>query len=75
MLYLDSSYGEGGGQILRTSLSLAAITGQPIRIDHIRAKRAKMTNAWVIEQFGLARTAIDDTLRQITVTPFCLSPS
>ncbi len=41
MLYLDGSYGEGGGQILRTSLSLAAITGQPIRIDHIRAKRAK----------------------------------
>jgi RNA 3'-terminal phosphate cyclase (ATP) len=34
-----------------------------------------MTNAWVIEQFGLAKTAIDDTLRQITVTPFCLSSS
>ncbi|MBD1912087.1 MULTISPECIES: RNA 3'-terminal phosphate cyclase [unclassified Leptolyngbya] len=41
MLQIDGSYGEGGGQILRTSLSLAAITGQPIRIDRIRAKRAK----------------------------------
>ncbi len=41
MLHIDGSYGEGGGQILRTSLSLAAITGQPIRIDRIRAKRAK----------------------------------
>lgn len=41
MLHLDGSYGEGGGQILRTSLSLAAITGRPIQIDRIRAKRAK----------------------------------
>lgn len=41
MLHIDGSYGEGGGQVLRTSLSLAAITGQPIRIDRIRAKRQK----------------------------------
>ncbi|MBD3882403.1 RNA 3'-phosphate cyclase [Phormidium tenue FACHB-886] len=41
MLQIDGAYGEGGGQILRTSLSLAAITGQPIRIDRIRAKREK----------------------------------
>lgn len=41
MLKIDGSYGEGGGQVLRTSVSLAAITGQPIRIDHIRAKREK----------------------------------
>ncbi len=41
MLKIDGSYGEGGGQVLRTSLSLAAITGQPIQIEHIRAKRQK----------------------------------
>ncbi|MBD1997848.1 RNA 3'-phosphate cyclase [Leptolyngbya sp. FACHB-541] len=41
MLHIDGSYGEGGGQILRTSLSLAAITGRAIRIDRIRAKREK----------------------------------
>ncbi len=41
MLEIDGSYGEGGGQVLRTSLSLAAITGQPIRIAGIRAKRKK----------------------------------
>jgi len=41
MIHIDGSYGEGGGQILRTSLSLAAITGQPIRIDRIRAGREK----------------------------------
>jgi RNA 3'-terminal phosphate cyclase (ATP) len=41
MILIDGSYGEGGGQVLRTSLSLAAITGEPIRIEGIRAKRAK----------------------------------
>ncbi|WP_334311038.1 hypothetical protein [Nodularia spumigena] len=29
MIEIDGSYGEGGGQVLRTSLSLAAITGEP----------------------------------------------
>jgi RNA 3'-terminal phosphate cyclase (ATP) len=38
---IDGSYGEGGGQVLRTSLALAAITGQTVRIEHIRAGRQK----------------------------------
>ena len=33
--------GEGGGQILRTALSLALITGRPFQIDEIRANRDK----------------------------------
>ena len=41
MLHLDGSYGEGGGQILRTALSLAATLEQPVHIDNIRAGRAK----------------------------------
>lgn len=41
MIQIDGSYGEGGGQIIRTSVSLAAITGREIRIDQIRAKRSK----------------------------------
>lgn len=41
MLVIDGSQGEGGGQILRTSLALAIITGTPIRIEKIRAKRDK----------------------------------
>ncbi len=40
-IHIDASYGEGGGQILRTSLSLAAITGNPISIYNIRARREK----------------------------------
>jgi RNA 3'-terminal phosphate cyclase (ATP) len=39
MLKIDGSYGEGGGQILRTSLTLACITGQAIEIENIRAGR------------------------------------
>lgn len=41
MLTLDGSQGEGGGQILRSSLALSLITGQPFRIVHIRAGRQK----------------------------------
>lgn len=41
MLTLDGSEGEGGGQILRSSLALSMITGTPFRIDKIRARRAK----------------------------------
>ncbi len=41
MIKIDGSWGEGGGQILRTCLSLATITGQPVRIERIRANRPK----------------------------------
>jgi RNA 3'-terminal phosphate cyclase (ATP) len=41
MLKIDGSVGEGGGQILRTSLALSALTGQPFTIENIRAKRKK----------------------------------
>ncbi len=41
MLYLDGSYGEGGGQILRTSLSFSAMLGTPVRMERIRAGRPK----------------------------------
>lgn len=39
MLTIDGSAGEGGGQVLRTALSLAAILSQPIQIINIRAGR------------------------------------
>ncbi len=40
-LIIDGSYGEGGGQVLRTALTLATFTGRPTRIEHIRAGRKK----------------------------------
>ena len=41
MIEIDGSFGEGGGQILRTSSALAALTGQAMRISAIRAGRPK----------------------------------
>jgi len=41
MLTIDGSFGEGGGQILRSSLALSAVTGTPFRIERIRANRSK----------------------------------
>lgn len=41
MITIDGSFGEGGGQILRSSLALAMVTGQPFCIDNIRAGRKK----------------------------------
>lgn len=41
MITIDGSQGEGGGQILRTALALALVTGQAFRIEHIRAGRKK----------------------------------
>ena len=41
MIHIDGSAGEGGGQMLRTALSLSLVTGQPFQITNIRAKRQK----------------------------------
>jgi RNA 3'-terminal phosphate cyclase (ATP) len=41
MIEIDGSFGEGGGQIIRTSLSLSLITGKPFSIKRVRANRDK----------------------------------
>jgi len=41
MIQIDGSYGEGGGQILRTSVALSALTMNPVSIVNIRAGRSK----------------------------------
>jgi RNA 3'-terminal phosphate cyclase (ATP) len=41
MLEIDGSFGEGGGQVLRTSLSLSCLLIKPFRIFNIRTKRKK----------------------------------
>ena len=41
MIVLDGSYGEGGGQILRSALTLAILTGQGFRIEDIRGRRKR----------------------------------
>jgi len=39
MVKIDGTYGEGGGQIIRTAIALAAITGKEVEIENIRANR------------------------------------
>jgi RNA 3'-terminal phosphate cyclase (ATP) len=41
ILELDGSFGEGGGQILRTNLALALLTGKAFHLRNIRAGRTK----------------------------------
>jgi len=41
MIRIDGSFGEGGGQILRTSLSLSLVTAKAFRIENIRAGRER----------------------------------
>jgi RNA 3'-phosphate cyclase len=40
-LQIDGAYGEGGGQLVRTAVALAALTGTRIRVENIRARRDK----------------------------------
>jgi RNA 3'-terminal phosphate cyclase (ATP) len=40
-IFIDGSQGEGGGQVLRTAISLSMITGQSVEITQIRAGRQK----------------------------------
>ena len=41
ILTIDGSQGEGGGQVLRSSLALSLVTGRPFVIEKIRAGRKK----------------------------------
>ncbi|HEX4001909.1 MAG TPA: RNA 3'-terminal phosphate cyclase [Candidatus Acidoferrales bacterium] len=41
VIRIDGSAGEGGGQMLRSSLGLSLVTRQPFRIDNVRAKRER----------------------------------
>src|SRR5262249_59860484 len=41
MLTIDGAQGEGGGQMLRTSLALSLVTRQPFRMVNVRARRSR----------------------------------
>lgn len=41
MIAIDGRMGEGGGQVLRSALTLSLLTGQPVQFTHIRANRSK----------------------------------
>ncbi len=41
MITIDASLGEGGGQVLRTAISLSSITGKAVTLEGIRGGRSK----------------------------------
>jgi len=41
MLVIDGAHLEGGGQVVRASAALSALTGTPVRIEHIREGRER----------------------------------
>src|SRR5688572_7099138 len=64
MIRIDGSVGEGGGQILRTALSLSLATGTPFQIENIRAGRKNagllrqhLTAVLAAAEIGSAETA------------------
>ncbi len=60
-MLIDGSYGEGGGQILRTSIALSAILGEDVEIINIRAKRRNpglaAQHLWGIKLAGMMSNA------------------
>lgn len=61
---IDGSEGEGGGQLLRTALSLSLVTGRPFRAERIRGRRRKpgllrqhLTAVQAAARVGRARVA------------------
>jgi RNA 3'-terminal phosphate cyclase (ATP) len=64
LLTIDGSFGEGGGQVLRSSLALSLVTGKPFVIENIRAgrkkpglKRQHLTAVSAAAEVGLADVA------------------
>ena len=55
MIAIDGSFGEGGGQIVRSSLALSLVTGRPFVIDNIGAWQG--TGGGTFRSLGLSRHA------------------
>lgn len=74
MLTIDGSIGEGGGQIIRTSLALSLITGKPFRISNVRARQPSLhttTNIRVIKMFldfEITARQTDDNVWKIEIS-------
>jgi RNA 3'-terminal phosphate cyclase (ATP) len=76
-LEIDGSSGEGGGQILRTALSLSVLTKTPLRILNIRAGRAKaglMRQHLVCVEAAAAISAAIVEGAELGATSLCFTP-
>ncbi|MBC2762112.1 MAG: RNA 3'-terminal phosphate cyclase, partial [ANME-2 cluster archaeon] len=64
MINIDGSYGEGGGQIIRTAVALSAVTGTDVTISNIRSNRPK--SGLKAQHMSAIRTAADMTGARIS---------
>ncbi|MCD4815462.1 MAG: RNA 3'-terminal phosphate cyclase [Methanosarcinales archaeon] len=64
MIQIDGSYGEGGGQIIRTAVALSAVTGNDVTISNIRSNRPKP--GLKAQHMSAIRTAADMTCARIS---------
>jgi len=82
MLEIDASYGEGGGQLLRTAVALAAITGTAVHLTAIRAGRDKPGLApqhlaavrAVAETCGAQVEGLELRAQELSFTPGAIKP-
>jgi RNA 3'-terminal phosphate cyclase (ATP) len=82
MVRIDGSKGEGGGQVLRTSLALSLVTGTPFQMVNVRAGRAKpgllrqhLTALKAAAEVGAAEvTGAELGSRALTFKPRTLAP-
>jgi len=64
LIYIDGSYGEGGGQIIRTAVALSAVTATEVTITNIRRNRPKP--GLKAQHMSAIRTAADMTGARIS---------
>jgi len=64
LIRIDGSYGEGGGQIIRTAVALSAVTGTEVTISNIRSNRPKP--GLKAQHMSAIRTAADMTGARIS---------
>lgn len=82
MVEIDGSMGEGGGQIVRTALSLSLVTQTPIRLSQIRAGRSTpglrpqhVAAVRAAAEIGDAEvSSIDQGTRRLTFQPSSVTP-
>jgi RNA 3'-terminal phosphate cyclase (ATP) len=77
VIHINGSHGEGGGQIVRSSLALSLVTGRPFTIENLRGRREKpglarqhLTAVRAAAQIGAAEIEGDEVgSRSITFRP------
>lgn len=82
LVIVDGSQGEGGGQVLRSAIGIAAVSGRAVRVDRIRAGRSKpglmrqhLTALRAAAQVCQARlTGAEPGSRSVTFEPQAVCP-